>query len=73
MELIKKRFYFAKTKRGKKFHIFPKNFVKSLCMTVTLDSILEEGYKKLNKEVCMHCIEEYKKVKNSASFALFIG
>lgn len=74
MEINKNRFYFGKTKRGKKFHIFPVNYTKSLCILISLSKVQNGGgTRKLNKDICKVCIEEYRKVKDSASFAMFVG
>jgi len=71
MKIDGKRFYFAKTKTGKKFHVFPINHSVALCF-VNVNSATEDRRVQL-PNVCKICKSEYLKVKNNAIFQMFVS
>jgi len=73
MKIDIKRFRFVKSKKGKKFHIFPKNrfFNKSLCLMLDKDEIVDNRNEIEN--VCKVCAKEYEIVKDSSSFRMCVG
>lgn len=68
-QIDKNRFRFGKIGKGKKLHIFPKRLKISLCIR----GPIKEGEQSKHRGECKDCKKEYKAVKNSLSFQMFVG
>ena len=65
------KFKFAKTNKGKKIHILPKNGINSLSLCVISCKKEEDSDDYQNKDICKTCQKEYWKAIRSSSFRLF--